>query len=455
MVTCRKMLSRIFMTLFGLLAFAVPAFAQQNSVWVVPVDTEITPATAQFIVSRIEQANEERPLALLFEIDTPGGQVRAMERIVDAILTRSEVPTLAVVRNAYSAGALVAMSAERLAMLPGSAIGAAMPVAVSPVGVSPVDAKTTSALRGAFRSVAEARGRNPLLAEAMVDMNIDVPGLAVSGELLTLTAQQAVENDIADIQANNLQDALAQFGYGGAPLTFIEPTLTERAAGWLSTPIVAALLLVVGIGGLLIELFTPGFGVPGALGILALALLGITAVLGTPASSFDLVLLVVGVILIMLEIFVLQGTFVAGLLGAAAILTSLVRIFQDDAVAVLGWSALFGSAVLILLLWLFPRGKLGSAFMLRTTLAAGGGTVSMEPGVDLASLVGLEGVTTSDLRPAGVARINGERIDVISQGDFIPTGSLVQVRSVEGNRVVVRLLEPGTNNNPTGPEEDI
>src|SRR5699024_6078606 len=108
---------------------------------------------------------------ILFELDTPGGLVTAMEDIVDSILSRSEVPTLAVVRNAFSAGALIAMSAQQLAMLPGSAIGAAMPVAVTPVGATAVDAKTTSAMRGLFRSVAEARGRNSLLAEAMVDMN--------------------------------------------------------------------------------------------------------------------------------------------------------------------------------------------------------------------------------------------------------------------------------------------
>ncbi len=434
--------------LFG----ALPAFAQTNSVWVVPIETEISGATAQFVASRIERANEERPLALVFLIDTPGGQVRAMERIVDSILSRAQVPTLAVVRNAFSAGALIAMSAEQVAMLPGSAIGAAMPVSVSPTGVSPVDAKTTSALRGSFRSVAEARGRNALLAEAMVDVNIDVPGLAVAGELLTLSASQAIENDIADIGAATLLDALDQFGYGGALVTLMEPNLTERLGGWLSSPIAIGLLLVVGIGGLLIEFFTPGFGFPGALGVIALALLGLTTIIATPAGTIDIVLLIAGLILIMVEVFVAPGTIVAAVLGVAAIVTALVRIFQNDAIAVIGWSTLFAGVALAAMLWLFPRTRFASRFMLNTRLVGGdGATVSLAPESSKRELLGRAGVAISDLRPSGVARFDGERVDVVTQGDFIAVGSPVEVRSVEGNRVVVRLLDTKPE---TGVSED-
>ena len=96
-----------------------------NSVWLIPIETDITPATAEFVVSRVRQANWEQPLAVVFLIDTNGGQVAAMQRIVDTILTRAELPTIAVVEKAFSAGALIAMSAEQLAMLPGASIGAA------------------------------------------------------------------------------------------------------------------------------------------------------------------------------------------------------------------------------------------------------------------------------------------------------------------------------------------
>lgn len=445
---------RLFATFVGILALALPtAFAQTESVWVIPVRGEINAATARFIDSRIQQANEERPLALLFELDTPGGLVTAMEDIVDSILSRSEVPTLAVVRNAFSAGALIAMSAQQLAMLPGSAIGAAMPVAVTPVGASPVDAKTTSAMRGLFRSVAEARGRNSLLAEAMVDMNIDVPGLAVSGELLTLSATQAVDNDIADITATTMADALEQFGYGGARLEFLEPTLTERISGWLSQPFIAALLIVIGIGGIVIELFSPGFGLPGAIGVIGLALFGLTAVFATPAGTIDLVLLIVGVILIMVEVFILPGTFVPAILGVAAIVTALIRVFQEQSVAVLGWSTLFASALILGLFWLFPRSRLVSGLRLETRLAPGGAAATLQAQIPHVELIGLRGVAHTDLRPSGVARINGHRVDVVTQGDFVRVGTPIEVSLVEGNRVVVRALEAEPDSGSDGSDD--
>ena len=435
--------------LIAVMALLFPtALAQADTVWVVPIEGEISGATAQYVRVRLEQANLERPLAVLFEIDTPGGRVTAMEDIVDYILN-AEVPTLAVVRNAFSAGALIAMSAEQLAMLPGSSIGAAMPVALSPVGtVSAVDAKTTSAMRGMFRSVAEARGRNVLLAEAMVDMNIDVPGLAVAGELLTLTASQAVDNGIADVSATTLQDALAQFGYGGAELTWKDPSLTERIGSWLSQPFVAALLLVVGIGGILIEVFTPGFGLPGALGILGISLFGLTAVFSTPAGTLDIVLLVVGVILIMVEVFVTPGIFVPAILGIAAIITSLVRVFQEQSVAVLGWGTLFASLLIIGVFWLFPRSRLVSGLRLDTRLAKGGVSAGMEDEATPEELLGQTGIAQSDLRPAGVARIGGRRLDVVTQGDFVMAGTPVEVMLVAGSRIVVRGLET----DPNGPD---
>ncbi|HEX7004672.1 MAG TPA: NfeD family protein [Trueperaceae bacterium] len=418
------------------------AFSQgsSESVWLLPIDTEITPATAQYVQSRVERANEERPLALVFLIDTPGGQVSSMQEIVDTILSDTRLPTIAVVENAFSAGALIAMSAEMLAMLPGSSIGAALPITISPTGVSAVGEKMNSAMRGQFRSVAEARGRNARVAEAMVDPSVEIPGLSTSEELVTLTAAQAVEYDIADIQASTLEEALTEFGYGGVRIERIERNLSERLATSLANPIIAAILLVLGIGGILVEIFTPGFGVPGGIGIVALALLAAGAYLATPAGIFDVVLVLGGIVLIALEVLVIPGFGVAGLLGIAAVGVALFRIFQDDFVAVLGWTVLFAGVLIGLAIWLLPNLRIASPLMLETRLGKGGYT----PGTPLASdspydhLRGQTGIAASDLRPAGVARIAGERVDVVTQGDFVSSGSLIEVMKVEGNRIVVR-----------------
>lgn len=435
------------------MAWPGPAHAQDtDAVWILPIDTEIMPATAQFVASRIERANEERPLALLLRIDTPGGRVDSMQRIVNAVMNDARVPVLAVVENAFSAGALIAMSAEQLAMLPGASIGAALPIMVGAGGASPVDEKFASAVRGQFRSVASARGRDPQVAEAMVDPSIELPGLSARGELVTLTADEAVDNNIADVVARDLPDALRIFGYGGARTVVLERNLTETIGTWLAGPIVAGVLLVLGVGGLLLELFTPGFGIPGAIGVLALALFATSTFVATPAGTMDLLLIMGGLLLLALEAFVIPGTGVAGLLGIAMIIVAVIRIFQGDAVTVLATSALGGGIVLGLMLWLLPNSRIGRMLTLSERIGgtpaaagAGGGTVDPEHAklvADRSDLQGRTGVALSDLRPAGVARIGSERVDVVTEGDYIGHGQAIRVLRTEGNRVTVRAVEP-------------
>lgn len=410
-----------------------------NSVWLIPIETDITPATAEFVVSRVRQANWEQPLAVVFLIDTNGGQVAAMQRIVDTILTRAELPTIAVVEKAFSAGALIAMSAEQLAMLPGASIGAALPIVATPIGANPVGEKFNSAVRGQFRSVAEARGRNARIAEGMVDQRIEVPGLSTSEELITLTSSQAVEHSIADIEARTLRDALNALGYGGVSVVRLEPNLTERVGTALANPILAAILIAIGIGGILIEIFTPGFGIPGAAGILALVLLGMGAFVATPAGPIDLILILAGILLIALEVLVIPGFGVAGILGIAAIVVAVFRIFQSNAVIVVSLSAVFGATLLALAFWLLPNIRIGRVLMLNTRLTHETDDPKKARLVgEKSHLLGQFGVALSDLRPAGIARFDGERVDVITEGDFISAGSEIEVLRVEGNRVTVR-----------------
>jgi len=466
-----------------LLATLIQGLAQDaESVWILPIDTEITPATAQFVASRIERANEVRPLAVLLRIDTPGGRVDSMQRIVDAVMNDARVPVLAVVENAFSAGALIAMSAEQLAMLPGASIGAALPITVGVGGATPVDEKFTSAVRGQFRSVAEARGRDPAVAEAMVDPSREIPGLSARGELVTLSADEAVDQNIADFVASDLSDALRTFGYGGVATVTLERNLTERIGTWLSGPIIAGVLLILGLGGLVIEFFSPGFGIPGAIGVIALALFATSAFVATPAGIVDVLLILGGVLLLALEAFVIPGFGVAGVLGLAAIVAAVIRIFQDDAVTVLATTAIGGGVVLGLLLWLLPNTGLGRQLTLSERIggglgpasigagAGGGGSVEARGGArgeadparaklvgDRSDLIGRTGIAMSDLRPAGVARFGSDRVDVVSDGDYVSAGSRLDVLRVEGNRVIVRPSDNENESNRThdpSPSED-
>ncbi len=435
---------RVLAAVLACLAFVTPALAATNEVWVVPIDTEITSATTAFVRNRVKLANDEQPLALVFYLDTPGGAVSAMQDIVGIILHDTNVPTIAVVQNAFSAGALIAMSAEHLAMLPGASIGAALPILSTPTGIQAVDEKFSSALRGEFRSVAEARGRNPVVAEGMVDAKVEIPGLSTSSELVTLTSKQAVEFGIADTEARTVDAALATFGFAGAKTVRLEPGLAERLAGILSRPLIAAALIVLGIGGLLIEAFTPGFGVPGAIGLIALVVFAAATYFANPLGLVDVAILVVGVVLLAVEVFVIPGFGVAGVLGIAAIVVALIRILEEGVVPVLGYSVLFSGVLLAVLLWLLPNSRLASAFRLTTRIATpDGGGLQFQGGRK--DLVGQDGVALSDLRPAGVARFGNDRVDVVSEGDFVNAGTPVHVLRVEGNRITVRSLAEPTS----------
>jgi membrane-bound serine protease (ClpP class) len=442
-----------YLLALGLLLASAWIYAQSaQSVWVVPIDGEINSHTAHFVTSRIDQANREQPLALLFLINTPGGRIDAAQTISEAILQRAQVPTLAVVQNAFSAGALIAMSAEQLAMLPGSDIGAALAVTLDPTtstGLKPAAEKINSAWRSQFRSVAQARGRNAKVAAAMVDESIAIPGLVTNQELVTLTAEEAVKYGIANVDASTLSDALSKFGYGGAPLVTLEPTLTERLATFFTQPLVFGALLAIGILGILIELLHPGVALPGIIGTIALVLAFGGAFLATPAGILDIVLLLIGLGLLVVEIFVIPGFGVAGILGIACIIFAVVRIFQGESIYVISYTVLFSGALVGLTLWLLPNTFLFKRLRLSTTLSPGSALptramTSAAQGASsggLSQLVGQQGVASSDLRPAGIARFGSLRVDVVTEGDYVSRGTPVEALEVRGSRVVVRTLE--------------
>ncbi len=445
----KRILYTLVLLLFFINLFLAESQTTQGEIWIVPIDTEITPVTAKLVNSRIEKANlsNPQPLALVFLIDTPGGRIDAMEKITDAILLDALVPTIAIVKNAFSAGALIAMSAESLVMLPGSAIGAALPVTLNPTtstGLSPAEEKINSAVREKFVSVAQARGRNELVAEAMVNPRIEVPGLATDKELITLSASDAVEHNIADLEAPNLREALQELGYGNANIVELKPSSTERVALWLTSPLVAAILLAVGIIGILLEIFIPGFGLPGILGTLALLLFFSGTLVASPSGVWDVALIVLALILIVLELFVIPGFGIAGVLGLAILGYGTWRIFEGDAIAAFAYTSIIAGSLLTMLFWLFYTGKLGRILILSDSIGKSSQgpriTTNAAPLENLSHLVNKEGVALSDLRPAGIANINDERVDVVTQGDFINAKTHIKVLRIEGNRVVVKAL---------------
>ncbi|WP_437590336.1 NfeD family protein [Sorangium sp. So ce1000] len=317
-----------------------------------------------------------------------------------------------------------------------------------PEGAEPAGEKATSYVRKEFRSTAERRGRPPELAEAMVDEDVAVEGVVGPGKLLTLTTAEALALGVADAQADGMDAVLARLGLAGAEIRHLSPSWAERVLRFLTTPVVSSLLLSLGMMGLLIELRTPGFGVPGLVGGACLVLFFWAHWLLALVGWEEIALAVAGVLLLALEVFVIPGFGVAGVLGTVALLAGLSMSLVGagvtleralEAVAQVTLSIALALAGMLIALRFLPRLPFGRRLVLSTSLGAGvaGGPPAQASG----PLVGERGVAASPLRPAGIARIGGARIDVVSEAEYVAAGEAVEVIRVEGNRVVVRRTE--------------
>jgi len=436
------------LALLALGATGHAALAQSRPVVrVIPIHGMIDMGLAPFVQRVLDEAERDSAAAVILDINTFGGRVDAAVMIRDALLS-SPVRTVAFInRRAISAGALISLAAERIVMTDGGTIGAATPVQLGQPGSAPapVEEKSLSYVRKEFRATADTRKRPPLIAEAMVDADVAIPGLIEKGKLLTLTTDEALKHRVADYRANSIADLLSQLGLSGAELRYSSPNWGESLVRLITHPIVASLLLSVAMLGIFVEIRTPGFGVPGALGLASLALvLGghwIVQLVGWE----ELLLVGAGLTLLALEIFVIPGFGIAGVAGFTAVLAGLTLGLVGHgatartvaaAAGRVSFSMLVSLAAGFVLMRFLPRFPFGRRLMLETELTAGGGYASA-PERD-SSWLGRVGRATTPLRPAGIAEIDGERVDVVSEGEMIEAGTTIVVSRVDGNRIVVR-----------------
>jgi len=297
------------------------------------------------------------------------------------------------------------------------------------------DRKFISAFKAKFRAVAEARGRPVELAEAMVDPDIEIEGVVGKGEPLTLTAAKAVELGIADFECNSLREALEKAGFDAETATLEIPTRI-RVSRVLTSMYVAPVLLALGLLGLVVEFFTPGFGIPGLLGLLMLGLYFAGGLMAGMSGIVEVSLFLAGIGLLLTEMFLIPGFGVAGIGGLAALAASIYLTFGDQALMVGSLAVIIGAFGLFVVFRYLPRTKAAHALVLDDTIGS-----QAPPREKLTALLGAVGVAVSDLRPAGVARFGERKVDVVADGEYIPKGAHIRVIEVEGARVVVRQEE--------------
>ncbi len=423
-----------------------PAAAPARFVVVAPIQGSIDLGLAPFVQRVLDEAAAGGAAAVILEINTFGGRVDAAVKIRDALLD-SRVRTIAFInKRAISAGALISLAANDIVITSGGTIGAATPVQIGAAGKAalPVEEKTVSYVRKEFRATAEARKRPLLVAEAMVDSDVAIPGLIAKGKLLTLTTEEAIKYKVADQRAETLDQVLEKMGLAGAEIRRAAPNWAEELVRVLTHPVVSSLLITVAMLGIILELRTPGFGVPGALGITSLGLILWGHWLVQLAGWEEVLLALGGLVLLALEIFLIPGFGIAGALGILGILAGLVlslvgqgnttQLLMLVAVRVV-FSLLFALVASMVLLRFMTRSAIGRKLVLDTGLSASAGFASA-PESD-ARLLGKHGFASSPLHLAGIALIDGVRVDVVSNGDPIDPGAAIVVVRVDGNRVVV------------------
>ena len=433
-----------------LITVAIPSLVHANThrVMLIPVSGEIQLGLSPFIERATKEANEERYDLIVYEINTFGGRLDAAVAIRDAIIN-SSVPTIAFIdKRAISAGVLISLAANKIYMHPQSTMGAAKPVSVG-IGVSSeeVSEKVISYWRAELRSTAEKNDRDGDIAEAFADKSIAIEGVVEEGKLLTLTTSQALEFGMADRSASSIDEILQAENMDGADITVARMNATEKMAGFLTRGIVSSLLLTIALLGIFFEIKTPGFGAPGIIALVALTLFFGSHSLVHLAGWGEILLFIFGATMLMIEIFLIPGFGIVGAVGIIAIVASLYLsligrfMHPGSFIEGLKWLAVsfISSFVLILIsLRFLPKFTPLRRLVLDTTEAEVEGFRSSPESYN--ALLGKEGVAITMLRPSGTAMIEGEKISVVTDGDFVDKNTRIRVKQVEGYRVVVERI---------------
>jgi membrane-bound serine protease (ClpP class) len=414
------------MLLCGAAGVAVAQLGQRPVV-IVPIQGTVDDGMAHLVERAVTQANAENARAIVLDVNSTGGLVEAALRIKDALLSAHEPVIAYIARRADSSAALISLTSAHIIMAPGAVLGPAEP--------HPDTRETVSWLRGEFESIAQRNHRNPTLAGAMVDRSIDVPAYKPTGAFLTLDTQDALRTHMADSSAPNLDDALASQGLASAPRQTASYTWGEELARFATDPIVSGLLLTIGMLGLLIEMQTL-HGIAGVIGVLALALFFGSHIYAGFSNGLVAALALVGLIGILWELHVVPGHGLPAIVGGLALLVAVLLAFGLPFFFVAVETLATAIVLTVIVFSLVVRAVPQNAWAHRLALVAAQGPEYVTS-ADQRGLLGRSGTAASYLRPAGIAAIDGHRIDVLTEGEFIAQGTPIRVVRVEGARVFV------------------
>ena len=404
---------------------------------------EINRWYASYIKKAIKKAGDEGASLIILELDTPGGLLSSALSIKNYII-ESDIPVVAYInKNALSAGALISLSCEAIYMSDGSIIGAATPVYMKGNEIEKAGEKEISAMRAAMRSSAERSKKNVRIAEAMVDETIILSkrndGIDLDDKtLLTLSVEEALKVNIADGKANSIIDIIKLRNLSeNSTIKNLEEEKYDYILRFLINPAVLSALISIGIIGVYIELKTPGFGIGGVISIIAFSIFFFAQVFVGESGFLAPAIFFLGIVLLAIEIFVIPGFGITGILGILGIVAGIFMSFGINNIAqavLVVFVSLIADIILIIILARFILKSKG----FKSKIALDTDTAGYYSSVSYDDLLGCEGITDTFLRPSGNIIINGKKYDAITEGEFINKGVKIKVILVEGNKIVIK-----------------
>jgi len=424
--------------LIGFMSYANAGDNIVGNVYVIPIKGEINPAIMQFVKASVDRAERDpATTAIIFEIDTLGGMIDQATKIRDVIIG-TPLHTISYVNNrAESAGVLLTIASDNIVMASGSTIGSAETI--------PYTEKNISYWKSELRSTAEQRGRDPKIIEAMADRRIEISDpkeegtyIVKEGELLNLTTKEAQGIGFTDFVGNTYEEILKNFDINYTEIVHVDQNYKIKLAQLVSSSVVLPIILSLGFLGLITEVLTPGFGIGGTVALIAFVIFFGGSILAGNASITIVMLFIAGIILLVIEALV-PGFGAPGIGGVICIFSSIILASDSFALGITSVIIAFIITVAgaILLLKYAPRNKFFDRIILGTELRKDVGFTSI---TSKEELLGLEGVALTTLRPSGTALINDEKIDVVTEGDYIEKNDRIRIIKVEGRKIVVRKI---------------
>ena len=409
--------------------------------------SDIDPRSNRYVTLGLKKANEMNVDYVILELDTYGGALTDADEIRTKILNYERPIYAFINKDAASAGALISIACDSIYMTTGSSIGAA--TVVTGEGKAAPD-KYQSYMRSIMRSTAESKGRNPEIAEAMVDEEIRLDSLIKDGKVLTFSVSEAIENGFCEAEVEGIKDIMLRSNLKTYDIELFKLNWSERIIALFLNPAISGVLILLILGGLYFELQSPGFGFPIVASIIAALLYFTPYYLNGLAENWEIIVFFVGLLLVSIEVFVIPGFGLPGILGLVFTIGSLalVMIKNDGLSFDLIEPSLINNAIITSLI-----GFLGALFLMifmgarltRTsffnrfalTLVQDTSTGYTSSFYDK-SLIGATGIVESVLRPSGRIKINNTVYDAYTRGEYLDKGEKIEIIAAEGTSLKVK-----------------